>query len=90
MPARPISAYFFFIFNLAVGGNYTGIYNAGGITALPNAGDEAKMFVDWVRVYQDEADAEAQYKTPDGDNTGSNPDTPITPEAPDTKTEPQL
>ena len=66
---------FFFIFNLAVGGNYTGIYNAGGITALPNAGDEAKMFVDWVRVYQDEADAEAQYKTPDGDNTGSNPDT---------------
>lgn len=78
---------FFFIFNLAVGGNYTGIYNAGGITALPNAGDEAKMFVDWVRVYQDEADAEAQYKTPDGDNMGSNPDTPSTPEAPDTKTE---
>lgn len=78
---------FFFIFNLAVGGNYTGIYNAGGITALPNMGDEAKMFVDWVRVYQDEADAEAQYKTPDGDNTGSNPDTPSTPEAPDTKTE---
>lgn len=78
---------FFFIFNLAVGGNYTGIYNAGGISALPNAGDEAKMFVDWVRVYQDEADAEAQYKTPDGDNTGSNPDTPSTPEAPDTKTE---
>ena len=78
---------FFFIFNLAVGGNYTGIYNAGGISALPNAGDEAKMFVDWVRVYQDEADAEAQYKTPDGDNTGSNPDTPEAPEAPDTKTE---
>lgn len=78
---------FFFIFNLAVGGNYTGIYNAGGITALPNVGDEAKMFVDWVRVYQDENDAEAQYKTPDGDNTGSNPDTPSTPEAPDTKTE---
>lgn len=69
---------FFFIFNLAVGGNYTGIYNAGGITALPNMGDEAKMLVDWVRVYQDEADAEAQYKTPDGDNTGSNPDTPPT------------
>ena len=78
---------FFFIFNLAVGGNYTGIYNAGGISALPNAGDEAKMFVDWVRVYQDEAAAEAQYKTPDGDNTGSNPDTPEAPEAPDTKTE---
>lgn len=78
---------FFFIFNLAVGGNYTGIYNAGGITALPNAGDEAKMFVDWVRVYQDENDTEAQYKTPDGDNMGSNPDTPSTPEAPDTKTE---
>ena len=78
---------FFFIFNLAVGGNYTGIYNAGGISALPNAGDEAKMFVDWVRVYQDEADAEAEYKTPDVDNTGSTPDTPEAPEAPDTMSE---
>lgn len=78
---------FFFIFNLAVGGNYTGIYNAGGITAMPNAGDEAKMYVDWVRVYQDTNDADAKYFTPDGNNITSNPSTPDTPEAPDTKTE---
>lgn len=78
---------FFFIFNLAVGGNYTGIYNAGGITAMPNAGDEAKMYVDWVRVYQDANDADAKYFTPDGNNITINPSTPDTPEAPDTKTE---
>jgi beta-glucanase (GH16 family) len=42
----------FILFNLAVGGRFTGILNAGGITALPNEGDEAKMFVDYVRVYQ--------------------------------------
>ena len=78
---------FFFIFNLAVGGNYTGIYNAGGITAMPNAGDEAKMYVDWVRVYQDANDADAKYFTPDGNNITTNPSTPDTPEAPDNKTE---
>lgn len=78
---------FFFIFNLAVGGNYTGIYNAGGITAMPNAGDEAKMYVDWVRVYQNTNDADAKYFTPDGNNITTNPSTPDTPEAPDTKTE---
>lgn len=78
---------FFFIFNLAVGGNYTGIYNAGGITAMPNAGDEAKMYVDWVRVYQGANDADAKYFTPDGNNITTNPSTPDTPEAPDTKTE---
>ena len=43
---------FFIIFNLAVGGRFTGILNASGITALPQDGDEAKMYVDYVRVYQ--------------------------------------
>ena len=52
---------FYFLFNLAVGGTFTNIYNASGITALPNAGDEAKMYVDWVRVYQSGSDEEAQY-----------------------------
>ena len=78
---------FFFIFNLAVGGNYTGIYNPNGITALPNAGDEAKMYVDWVRVYQDESDANALYYTPEGTNITEEPDQPDQPEAPDNKTE---
>ena len=78
---------FFFIFNLAVGGNYTGIYNAGGITALPNMGDEAKMLVDWVRVYQDENDSEASYVSPNGSSTPDTPNPEPNPEAPDTKTE---
>lgn len=42
---------FFFLFNLAVGGNFTGIHNASAITALP-AGAEASMYVDYVKVYQ--------------------------------------
>ena len=43
---------FFIILNLAVGGYFTGILQPEGITALPNNGDSATMFVDWVRVYQ--------------------------------------
>lgn len=50
------SAYFhkpyFIILNLAVGGDYTGITNPEGITALPADGSEAKMYVDYVRIYQ--------------------------------------
>lgn len=42
----------FLLFNLAVGGRFTGILNPNGITALPNEGDEAKMYVDFVKVYQ--------------------------------------
>lgn len=41
---------FFILFNLAVGGHFTGITNSNDITALNNG--EAKMYVDWVRVYQ--------------------------------------
>ena len=41
---------FFILFNLAVGGQFTGINDSEGITALENG--EAKMYVDWVRVYQ--------------------------------------
>lgn len=43
----------FILFNLAVGGHFTGIVNnPAGITALPNEGDEAKMYIDYVKVYQ--------------------------------------
>ena len=52
---------FYFLFNLAVGGTYPGIYDAAGITALPTAGSEAKMYVDWVRVYQKEGDEDNRY-----------------------------
>lgn len=43
---------FFIIFNLAVGGNFPGIHNASQITALPEDGDEARMYVNYVKVYQ--------------------------------------
>lgn len=42
----------FILFNLAIGGYFTGILNPAAITALPNAGDEAKLYVDFVKVYQ--------------------------------------
>ncbi len=38
----------FFLLNVAIGGNYTGIFNAAGITApLPG-----KMYVDYIKLYQ--------------------------------------
>ena len=43
---------YYIIFNLAVGGDYTGITSPDAITALPNMGDEAKMYVDYIRLYQ--------------------------------------
>lgn len=41
---------FFVIFNLAVGGNFLGIWDINGITALKDG--EAKMYVDYVKLYQ--------------------------------------
>lgn len=58
---------FFFLFNLAVGGTYPSIYDPALITALPNNGDEAKMFVDWVRVYQSDDDNDALFTYIDAD-----------------------
>lgn len=42
---------FFILFNLAVGGHFTGILKPSGITAFPESG-EASMYVDYVKVYQ--------------------------------------
>ncbi len=80
---------FFFLFNLAVGGWYPGILDPAGITALPNAGDEASMYVDWVRVYQGDNDGEAQYLYIDenGDKQTNIPEEPEPEPEPDTKTE---
>lgn len=41
---------FFIILNLAVGGNFTGIWDINKVTALSEG--EASMYVDYVRVYQ--------------------------------------
>ena len=45
---------FFIIFNLAVGGEFTGIQHVDGITALDNG--EANMYIDYVRIYQRNTD----------------------------------
>lgn len=44
---------FYVIFNLAVGGTYTGLYDPSQISAL--AGGDAAMYVDFVKVYQKKA-----------------------------------
>jgi beta-glucanase (GH16 family) len=41
---------FYVIFNLAIGGNFTGIHDINNVTALANG--DVKMYVDYVRVYQ--------------------------------------
>ena len=41
---------FFILFNLAVGGHFTGILDPAAVTALPEG--EASMYVDYVKVYQ--------------------------------------
>lgn len=40
----------FIIANLAVGGNFPGIFNIDGITAL--AAGPRSMYIDWIRIYQ--------------------------------------
>ena len=41
---------FFLLFNLAVGGNFPGIWDINQVTALDNG--EAKMYIDYVRFYR--------------------------------------
>ncbi len=63
----------FILFNLAIGGNFPGIYNADGITALNDEnGQEAKMYVNYLRIYQKgTADEHLSYVSePDEDNSG--------------------
>ena len=67
----------FIIFNLAVGGNFPGIHNAAGITALSDEnGQEASMYVDFVKIYQKADDPQATLFTAvdsdpiDDDTTG--------------------
>lgn len=59
---------FFIVYDLAVGGNFTGITSPAGITAL--AQGEAKMYIDWVRVYQDTDDLMATATVPEGWGAG--------------------
>ena len=40
---------FYILFNLAVGGSFTGIYDIEGLTALKD-GQTASMYIDWIKV----------------------------------------
>lgn len=60
----------FILFNLAVGGNFPGIYNADEITALNEAnGQEASMYVNYVKIYQKGTADESIYMAVPGDDT---------------------
>lgn len=50
--ARAFRHDFFLVYDLAVGGRFTGILNPNDITALTGVGAEREMLVDYVRVYQ--------------------------------------
>jgi len=43
---------FYILYNLAIGGSYTGIYDINNITALASDGSASKMYIDFVRIYQ--------------------------------------
>lgn len=49
-PGNYLHGEFFIVYNLAVGGYFTGLLEPSGITALDNG--DCKMYVDYVRVYQ--------------------------------------
>ena len=51
----------FVIANLAVGGNFPGIFNIDGITALSNG--PRSMYIDWIRIYQ-RGDANESFSCP--------------------------
>lgn len=61
----------FVIANLAVGGNFPGIYDINGITALANG--PRSMYIDWIRIYQ-RGDANQSFSC-------SSPSDPIEPES---------
>ncbi|MEG2071474.1 MAG: glycoside hydrolase family 16 protein, partial [Bacteroidales bacterium] len=42
---------FFLLFNLAVGGSFTGIIDQTAITALPE-GQKAFMYIDWIQIIE--------------------------------------
>ncbi|MCH5217359.1 MAG: family 16 glycosylhydrolase [Muribaculaceae bacterium] len=59
----------FIIFDLAIGGNFTGIWDAAKITALNDAnGQEASMYVNYLKIYQKGVDNETFHANVPGDD----------------------
>lgn len=50
---------FFILFNLAVGGDFTRIWDINKVTALKDG--EAKMYIDFVKIYQKESDKNKEF-----------------------------
>lgn len=71
----------FILFNLAVGGNFPGIHDAAGITALNDDNDQkASMYVNYVKIYQKGTPDETQAFLEPGDPAGITPvNAPIAP-----------
>lgn len=69
---------YYILFNMAVGGMFPQIYDAGGITALPYANSSESMYVDYVRIYQ--ADNNVTFVENDANHAG-NGETPATKKA---------
>ena len=72
----------FILFNLAVGGSFTGIYSSDGITALNDDNDnQASMYVNYVKIYQKGTDDESSSFADPGDDIASarliTTDTPV-------------
>ena len=70
----------FLIANLAVGGQFPGIFNVNNITALANG--PRKMYIDWIRIYQ-RGDANESFVCPSASD-------PIEPEGTENNLSPTL
>lgn len=59
----------FILFNVAVGGNFPGIFDAAGVTALnDDNGNEASMYVNYVKIYQKGTSDESLFTIVPGDS----------------------
>ncbi len=58
----------FLLLNLAIGGNFPGVWNIDQITALQSG--EKKMYIDWVRIYQPENAINLQALSPSDEIEG--------------------
>ena len=62
----------FIIFDLAVGGNFTGIHSPEGITALnDDNGQQASMYINYVKIYQKGSPNETLFTAVDSDPLNS-------------------
>jgi beta-glucanase (GH16 family) len=72
----------FILFNLAVGGNFPGIHNADGITALNDAnGHRQSMYVNYVKIFQKDTPDESNFFMDPGDSQTSGIDELTAPES---------